>query len=141
MRLKLISGSNPKMKTVSEECVDLKRSIKVGKKMLLFLNAYPYGVGLSAVQVGILKQIFVIRYKGLNEIVINPEILRKSKSKMSAIEGCLSFPNQTRSINRPVNITAKYYNGKETVTKEFSGMLARIFQHEYDHLNGIVCIK
>jgi len=141
--MNLISSENKKLytKSVIVEEEDFGKATKFAKNMLKFLNKYPYGCGLSAVQVGRMQRIFVIRFQGQKIICINPDILRKSNSKNWMEEGCLSFPGQTRNIARPVNITAKYFDGKEYVTKEFPGMLARIYQHEFDHLNGIVCMK
>jgi len=140
--MNLIGSENKKLRTKSElvEENDLKKAIKFAKKMLVFLNKYHNGCGLSAVQVGRMKRIFVIRWKGNNIICINPEILGKSGSRISAEEGCLSFPGKFKSISRSTNITAKYFNGKEYVTKEFHGFIARIFQHEYDHLDGKLCV-
>ena len=144
MSLKLISGSNKKLRTKSKEVanteLELKKAVKFANKMLKTLEKYPYGCGLSAVQVGRMQRIFIIRYQGQKIICINPEIVSKSKKKDWMNEGCLSFPNQTKNIQRSVDISVKFYNGKEWAEPRMFDMFARIFQHEFDHLNGIVCM-
>ena len=56
-------------------------------------------------------------------------------------EGCLSYPGKERNIRRSKTIDVEYYNGKEHISETLTGMIARIFQHEYDHLNGKPCIN
>ena len=94
------------------------------------------GVGLAAVQVGILKKAIVIDIgDGLIEAV-NPEIIEKSGSQTD-VEGCLSCPGERGVVTRPqkVKVKAQDRNGKE-FTLEATGLLARAFCHETDHLVG-----
>ena len=113
--------------------------------MLATMYAAP-GIGLSAVQVGILKRLVVIDISRDEEkkdpiFLINPEITNKSKKTSVYEEGCLSIPGQFAEIERPAECTLKYidYHGKE---KELNadGLLATCIQHEVDHLNGILFI-
>ena len=140
--MKLIGSENKKLRTKSDivKESELKSATKFAKKMLVFLNQHPNGCGLSAVQVGRMKRIFVIRWQGQKVICINPEIISSSKTKESMEEGCLSFPGQSKSIKRPTHVTVKFFNGKHYVEGKISGFIARIFQHEFDHLEGKVCV-
>ncbi len=99
------------------------------------------GVGLAAVQVGILRRIVVVDTG--NEILelINPEIIEE-EGEQEAQEGCLSLPGKTGVTRRPaiVKIKAQDRNGKWQVYKR-DGLLARCFCHETDHLNGILFTK
>ena len=97
------------------------------------------GVGLSAVQVGILKRVIVIDlYDEKTPIIkiINPEII-KEKGKQEVQEGCLSFPNQFAKVIRPKEVVVKGLdeNGRE-ITIRAKDLLAQAFCHEIDHLNG-----
>ena len=104
------------------------------------------GIGLAAVQVGVLKRMVVIDVSKEKEkkkplFLINPEITFYSKKKSIYEEGCLSLPGQFAEIERPAECTLKYidYNGKEKELKA-DGLLATCVQHEVDHLNGILFI-
>ena len=98
------------------------------------------GVGLAAVQVGILKQIVVIDVEDKEGpyILINPKIL-KTKGSKECEEGCLSFPNEFGKVIRPTEIVVEYYDrfGKYVKLKA-KDLLAQAICHEVDHLNGIV---
>ena len=102
------------------------------------------GVGLAAPQVGELKRIIVVKYPedklAMNPTVfINPEIMEKTKETQVEEEGCLSFPALFLKIKRAKGVKIKALNleGKEVLIKA-EGFVARIFQHEIDHLNGIL---
>ena len=109
--------------------------------MIETLHKYD-GVGLAAVQVGILKQIVIIQEAADKPIyvIINPEIISQSGVQVVE-EGCLSFPNKFAKIERPekIKIRAMDENGKkvEIIGK---GLLAQAISHEIDHLNGKVFI-
>lgn len=96
------------------------------------------GIGLAANQCSIKARVFVIGNE--DEIIecFNPKIVSISETSVSEKEGCLSFPGLALSINRTETIGVEYYdeNGK-LQTNTFSGITARCFQHELDHLNGI----
>lgn len=101
------------------------------------------GVGLAAVQVGVLKRVVVIDlYEEGKEpfVFINPEIV-KTKGEQTVEEGCLSFPNKFAQIVRPkeVTITALNENG-EKIKITGKDLLAQAISHEIDHLNGEVFI-
>jgi len=113
--------------------------------MLETMYAAP-GIGLAAVQIGILKRIVVIDISKREEkknplFLINPQIVNQSKKTSIYEEGCLSLPGQFAEIERPAECTLKYidYNGKEKELKA-DGLLATCIQHEVDHLDGILFI-
>jgi peptide deformylase len=100
------------------------------------------GVGLAANQVGQDLQIFVIDKKlaeenGVPDVYINPEITEYSKELLEAEEGCLSIPDYWQQVKRSkkIKIKALDENGKKVKIKA-RGLLARVLQHEYDHLQG-----
>jgi peptide deformylase len=96
------------------------------------------GIGLSAAQVGYNRNIIVVSYGPENHIMYNPEIIRSSDNKTKTKEGCLSFPGEEFSIERPDTVLVTWLNGRnEKKTKMFSGYIARIIQHEVDHNEGI----
>ena len=99
------------------------------------------GVGLAAPQVGISLRMFVMDYGEGPMKVINPEILEKSEEKAVEEEGCLSLPEIFEDVERHVWIRVKFQNEKgEWIEMELKDYPARVFQHEYDHLDGILFI-
>ena len=113
--------------------------------MLETMYAAP-GIGLAAVQVGILKRLIVIDISKDKEkkkplFLINPEIISRSKKTSTYEEGCLSLPGHFAEIERPAECQIKFinYEGKEKELKA-DGLLATCIQHEIDHLNGILFV-
>ncbi len=97
------------------------------------------GIGLAACQIGHLKRIIVVNKEDGFDAFINPVILKKSKEKIEIEEGCLSVPNCLINIKRPKEIKIKALNlKKEEIILNLKGIEARVFQHELDHLNGIL---
>lgn len=98
------------------------------------------GVGLAAVQVGILKQVIVIDVEDGKGpyVLINPKIL-KTKGEKECEEGCLSFPNEFGKVIRPTELVVEFYDRKaEKVKLKAKDLLAQAIAHEVDHLNGIL---
>ena len=107
------------------------------------MHAYN-GVGLSAVQVGILKRLVVIdvNYDGSPSLkLVNPVIVKQKGEQVCEKEGCLSFPNQFAEVIRPAEVTVKALdeNGKK-ITIKAKDLLAECLCHEIDHLDGILFI-
>lgn len=129
-----------KKKSREVEIIDDKIQILIDD-MIETMHKYN-GVGLAAVQVGILKKVVVIDlYDDKGPIVlINPVIL-KTKGEQEVDEGCLSFPNEFAKVIRPAEVTAEYTdrNGKRIKVKA-KELLAQAICHEVDHLNGEVFI-
>ncbi len=105
------------------------------------------GVGLAAPQVGLPIRLFIIdldaisedepQYKGYFHTFINPEILEESEETTSMSEGCLSIPGINESVKRPAKVLVNYLDEKgEEQERWLEGFEARVFQHEYDHLDG-----
>ena len=97
------------------------------------------GVGLSANQIGIDTQLFVARDEQKFYAIFNPKIIKPSKETIDMEEGCLSIPENFKAVERPERVTLVGYdkNGKKIKINAW-GFLARVFQHEVDHLNGKV---
>lgn len=98
------------------------------------------GVGLAAVQVGILKQIVVIDVEDGKGpyILINPKII-KTKGSRECDEGCLSFPNEFGKVIRPTEVTVEFYNREAKLIKmKAKDLLAQAISHEVDHLKGVL---
>jgi len=97
------------------------------------------GIGLSANQIGLDAQIFVMGNKEDNSsILINPVVLQHTEDTVIDIEGCLSFPGIFTQVKRPKEILVEYYD--ENIEKKrthLTGYSVKVFLHEWDHLQGI----
>lgn len=142
MSIRIIrTGEDPSLRTVAKPVPEITKAIE---KLLDDMADTMYdaeGIGLAAVQIGIAKRVIVVDVgdegPGLIEL-INPEIVAESGSA-TASEGCLSIPGVQGDVTRPANVTVHGLNrAGEPVEYEAEGLLARCFQHEIDHLNGIL---
>lgn len=138
MDLKLISEDNEILRKVAE-LWDFEKDGDPGelvKEMtrLMFIHG---GIGLAAPQCGISKRIFVMGNPDHLVACINPEIISGTET-IRDLEGCLSFPDLWMYVERYKVIKVKYYNvAGERVEQELTGLMARVFQHELQHLDGI----
>jgi peptide deformylase len=99
------------------------------------------GVGLAAMQVGSLLNIFCVAAQNGALVMINPEIYKKSWTTEKQEEGCLSVPNVYGLVKRSKNIRLRGLNRRgEIFDAKATGFLARVMQHENDHLNGVIFI-
>lgn len=99
------------------------------------------GVGLASTQVDIDRRYFVMEIDGIVKKCINPEILEILADNVSTDEGCLSIPGIFKKVSRPDKIKVKYLNEyAEEVVEEMQGLWAKAFQHETDHINGMMYI-
>ena len=100
------------------------------------------GVGLSANQIGIGERVFIMILNMETEETItcfNPRIIKRYDDNVWCEEGCLSFPDEIINVERPDRIVVKYEDEDKKDHKiKLSGMAARVFLHEFDHLEGIV---
>jgi peptide deformylase len=95
------------------------------------------GIGLAAPQVGINKRLFIMGNQDLLVACINPEIV-ETIGTIRDVEGCLSFPNLWLHVYRGETIKIRYTQVDNTIKEsELSGLMARVYQHELDHLNGV----
>ncbi|MDC0371858.1 peptide deformylase [Flavobacteriaceae bacterium] len=115
-----------------------------------------YGVGLAAPQIGLSVRIFLVDtapfaedesyseaerkvLKSFKKTFINPYILEESGEEWAFNEGCLSIPNVREDVLRKSEIKIRYQDENfETHTQEFNGLIARVIQHEYDHIEGVL---
>jgi peptide deformylase len=108
-----------------------------------------HGIGLAAPQIGLSIRLFIIdatsfaedepALKDFKKTFINAKILEESGNKWSFNEGCLSIPEIREDINRHENLTISYYDENWKHHEEtYNGLAARIIQHEYDHIEGIL---
>ena len=119
---------------------------KLAKEMLLVMYAAE-GIGLAAPQVGVNKRLMVYNESGdkkrwLDEVILlNPRITESSEGTDVETEACLSFPDMSGDVERPkwIKVEALNLRGKK-IKKKYTGWEARLFQHEYDHLDGVVYI-
>lgn len=95
-------------------------------------------LGVAANQVGVPYRIFAMRGSPENFVCFNPKIVQPSEAEVTLEEGCLSYPGLVVKVKRPQHIRVRFStpNG-ETMTKQFTGMSARVFQHECEHLDGV----
>ena len=118
---------------------------QIAKKMLATMYSNPIGIGLAATQVGILRRLIVIDIDRDNPdnapiVLINPEILEQEGESVIE-EGCLSIPELKAEVKRPekIIVSARTLDDEEIIIEDES-LLARVLQHEIDHLNGILFI-
>ena len=146
MKRKILIEPDPILRKKCESLEQVDNDVrKLMKEMLETMYEAP-GIGLAAVQVGILKRLIVIDISKDKEkrnplFLVNPKIVHRSKETSIYEEGCLSLPGQFAEIERPAKCVLKYvnYNGNEEELKA-EGLLATCIQHEVDHLNGILFI-
>ena len=99
------------------------------------------GIGLAATQVGVDGRVIVIETKDGALSFINPEIIKKSTELEAGEEGCLSVPGKYGTVKRHARVSVRAQDTKgDTEIYDAQGLFARVFQHEIDHLNGIVFI-
>ena len=97
------------------------------------------GIGLSANQVGVPYKIFAMRGTPADFVCFNPRIVMPSNELITLEESCLSFPGLIIKIKRPRHVRVRFQGPSgETVTQQFTGMTARVFQHEMDYVNGFL---
>ena len=140
MILKLIPNTHPilheKMKPCSED-LDRREISRILKENMIHYE----GVGLSANQIGISERVFVMVLHVETEEIItcfNPRIIKRYEDDVWCEEGCLSFPDKIINIQRPNRIVVKYEDEDKKDHKiKLDGFAARVFQHEFDHLEGI----
>lgn len=118
--------------------------LKITKQMIKLAASFqdPEGVGLAAPQIGILERFFVAKLDAKTfDVFFNPEILLFGKRTKKFLEGCLSIPDYYGEVRRPIQIKVTYINKEDKqIKKILKGLQAMIFQHEYDHLQGILFV-
>lgn len=132
----IIKSDNQLLRTQSLPAIPGPETQRIIDECYATLNEAKNAVALSAIQLGYPIRLFVIKNDPYVKEVINPEILTMEETVVME-EGCLSFPGLFRFIERPETIVVSYTKQDgQMVTQRLSGLTARAFQHEYDHLNG-----
>jgi peptide deformylase len=145
--LEIVTLPNPVLRRKAHKVSDFGKEFKnLVEDMIETMRDAP-GVGLAAPQVGVPLRLIVVEYGDDEDeeaprklfVVANPEIIEKSEEKTLGIEGCLSVPDLIGEVERHESVTVKGLNRFGMPFKiKVSGWLARIFQHEIDHVEGIV---
>ncbi len=141
--LPIIKIGHPTLRKVAEPVRDWGEELKELASNMIDTMRVNDGIGLAAPQVNISLRMFVVDKHLINEdweaeAFINPEILEAEGSEPYE-EGCLSIPGIREEVVRPTRIRVRYQKlDGSTVEEEMDGLLARVFQHEFDHLNGIL---
>ncbi|HHU36232.1 MAG TPA: peptide deformylase [Treponema sp.] len=133
---------DPVLREISQPILEITDEIRELAKRMLVVMKETDGVGLAGPQVGISKRIFVVcADDGIDRVFINPQIIETSVETCGYEEGCLSIPGYYEQVERPKYVTIQALNEKgRRVTMETQGLLARVVQHENDHLEGTMFI-
>ena len=137
--LKIIQYPDPRLKKTSAPVQELSPALKELAAKMLQLMREAHGVGLAAPQVGHNVRIFVMNHTGEpadDRVYVNPQLLEAEGSEEGE-EGCLSLPGINANIvrDKTIRIVATDLEGKP-IDEKATGYLARVWQHEFDHLNG-----
>lgn len=140
--LEIKKFNNPVLRKKCEPVLKVDKKIKKLIVDMVQTMEKNQGIGLAAPQVGVLKRVIVVRtdLKGQQILgLVNPNIIKKGRGKKIDEEGCLSFPGVFLKIERAkkAEVEGLDINGKKIKIKA-EGVLARVFQHEIDHLDGIL---
>jgi len=148
---KIVTLPNPVLKRKARTVNKFDKDLQILLNDMVETMRDAPGVGLAAPQIGLSERIIVVEYYEHEEdeakedaprkvwAVLNPEILKASEETLLGVEGCLSIPGLVGEVERHASVQVKGLNrhGKPMKIKA-QGWLARIFQHEIDHLNGIL---
>ena len=151
----IIQPDNPLLRRKARRVVSFDRRFQRLVDDMLETMQEAKGIGLAAPQVGVSQRVFLVRlpddseeareefgeYAGAQHIIVNPKLVRVSRVLEEGVEGCLSIPGYLGTVERPDAVTLKGQDrhGKALRIRA-EGWLARVFQHELDHLNGILYI-
>jgi peptide deformylase len=132
---------DPVLKSRATIVKDFDESLEhLAREMMRIMREHE-GVGLAANQIGRLKRIFVAAYEDEEYAIVNPVIEERSEALEKDVEGCLSIPEIRVEVERPRAVTVSGKDPSGTPVRiEAEGLLARIFQHEIDHLDGVLIL-
>lgn len=132
---------DPVLKSRATTVKDFDESLEqLAQEMVRIMREHE-GVGLAANQIGRLKRVFVAAYEDEEYAIVNPVIEESSELTETDIEGCLSIPETRVEVERPAAVTISGQDPSGApVRVEAQGLLARIFQHEIDHLDGVLIL-
>lgn len=146
---KLVAQNHPALYQIAEEVppeeISHKHVQKVITDLQKVLRTCPQGVAIAAPQIGVPLRIFVVHDNTADGprvpdlVAVNPRITKRAKKHTIMEEGCLSIPGYYGTVRRARNVTITAYDQTGTpFTRGAGGLLAQIFQHEIDHLDGIL---
>lgn len=140
--LSIVVLGNDVLKTKAEPVADINEEVVAFSAAMVEAMKEGRGIGLAAPQVGSLRRMFVTLIDGDKpRVFINPEIVATGEELADYEEGCLSVPGVWADVKRPVTISVQAWNERGRPFRvDADGLLARVIQHEYDHLNGILFI-
>jgi peptide deformylase len=142
-RLQILIYPDPALRTRATRVESITDEVRAVAERMLQLMHQAEGIGLAAPQVGVPWRMFVTgtRQGHPERIFIDPELADASADLELAEEGCLSIPNVRVNVRRPqaISITAKDLEGNE-ISLRADDLMARVWQHETDHLNGVLII-
>lgn len=139
MQFTLVDKNDPILVTPAKQFDFLSpifEPIEFSQKLVKFLYDNN-GIGLAANQIGIPYSIFAMRGHPENFVCFNPKIVWTSEAMVELEEGCLTYPGLLLKIKRPQHIRVRFYTPNGDIkTEKYTGITARIFQHECEHLQG-----
>ncbi len=145
----IVTLPNEVLRRKARKCTEFGEELQTLIEDMIETMRQAPGVGLAAPQVGVSERVIVVEYRDEEKedippklyALVNPEITRVSKETVSGTEGCLSLPGLLGDVERPGAVMVKGYSRRgQPVTIKAQGWLARIFQHEIDHLNGVLFV-
>lgn len=151
MILPVVAYGHPVLKKIAEEITPDYPGLQQLIADMFETMYHTEGVGLAAPQINKSIRLFVIdaepfvenypEAKGFKKVFINPEIVEVSEETWTFREGCLSLPDMNEDVVRPAKVTVNYLDENfEEHEEELDGICARVFQHEFDHLEGKVYV-
>ena len=138
--MQIITLGDELLRKKAEKIKDIDEEIIYTANQMAEILKRDKGVGLAGPQIGFMKRIFVTHVEGdAVRVYINPSILETSHQTAKYEEGCLSIPGIFANVIRSESVKIQAWNEKgRPFTLEASGLLARVIQHEYDHLEGVL---
>ena len=132
---------DPVLREKAHAVTDFDRGLrKLAKRMIRVMHDAP-GVGLAAPQVGVLQRLLVYDVDEDPRVLVNPELDELAEEIKEADEGCLSVPGLTMPVERPVSVRVRAQDEYgEPVEFRAEGFEARVIQHEFDHLEGVLIV-
>ncbi len=146
--LKIVHYPHPALRHPAVPLTAIDRNVRVAAAAMVHLMMEHHGLGLAAPQVGLPYQMFVARHAPEPEgppdfqgVFINPVVLEKRGGTVEAEEGCLSFPDLYRTVRRARTVDVEAYDLEgQKVQLTLNDLPARVWQHETDHLHGVLFI-
>jgi peptide deformylase len=145
--LKVVLYPDPTLRRETRPVTEFDAALRATADAMLARMFESRGVGLAAPQVGLSVRLFVCNSGGdpehpeLNRAFVNPVITARGGRRVRAEEGCLSLPQIYAEVERPERCTVRFQDlAGETHVEDFEGFDARVVQHEFDHLEGVLIV-